>query len=60
MSVEIKTSHPIFHEGFSFSFPADLLSKQMTDEKIKNFAKENKQLREEIKALKQIIKNIKN
>jgi hypothetical protein len=64
MSIESKTSYPVSPEGIALSFSSNLLyasestAKELADEKIKKLMEENKHLREEIKALRNIIKNI--
>lgn len=64
MSIESKTSFADTPEGQGLCFPVprrstiELTEKETVDEKIKRLMAENKQLREEVKALKGIIKNM--
>jgi chaperonin cofactor prefoldin len=65
MSIESKTPFPVYPDvGFLIVNTSlapsleELIPKQIADEKIKKLMEENKHLREEIKALKGIIKNM--
>ena len=66
MTIESKTSFADTPEGQGLCFPCvrrstvELAAKETADEKIKRLMEENKYLREEIKALKTIIKNVNN
>lgn len=59
MSIESKTSHFFSTEQFPLSNPLEI-REPTTDERIQQLIKENKLLRKEIKALKNIIKNTNN